>query len=260
MLLAGTNQSQSGLTLAATRAPLEGARNGKLAKLLLLINQCSEAQAIHRPSRFRITVRAVSAVIHSETDKDMHSMKKSSITRPLLIVVALLVGLLMTALAVTADDAALPKHLLQPTQVETITAEQFSSVLSTHKGKVVLVNLWATWCVPCVQELPEIDLLQKRYKDQGLEVLAVSFDKASILESRVRPFFAKTAPNLVSYLQAEDDQFDFVSIFDPEWLGGLPTTFFIDRDGELADSFVGKLKYQDMESRVLKLLEQPAAD
>lgn len=157
--------------------------------------------------------------------------------------------------ALTEPGDELPDHLLEPTQVEAIDAEQFAAVLEAHRGKVVLVNLWATWCIPCVQELPEIDLLQTRYRDRGLVVLAVSFDKPEKLDPDVREFFAEKAPNLVSYLQTEEDEYDFVSVLDPEWIGGLPTSFFIDREGEVADSFVGRLTYQDMERRTLRLLD-----
>ena len=174
---------------------------------------------------------------------------------PLLGTLIVCCAVLVGAPSLASEEAVdLPEHLLQPTQVEAIDSEQFAAVLEAHKGKVVLVNLWATWCIPCVQELPEIDLLQTRFRDRGLVVLAVSFDKPEKLDPDVREFFAEKAPNLVSYLQTEEDEYDFVSVLDPEWIGGLPTSFFIDREGEIADSFIGRLTYQDMERRTLRLL------
>lgn len=170
-------------------------------------------------------------------------------------ILCLVAVFLLSAAAVSAEPGSeVPEHLLAPTQVEAIDSEQFAAVLAAHKGKVVLVNLWATWCIPCVQELPEIDLLQTRYRDRGLVVLAVSFDKLEKLDPDVREFFAEKAPNLISYLQTEEDEYDFVSVLDPEWIGGLPTSFFIDREGEVADHFIGRLTYQDMERRTLRLL------
>ena len=86
-------------------------------------------------------------------------------------------------------------HLISPDQVEPISAAEFAAVLEHHRGDIVLVNLWATWCIPCIQELPELNELQKRYRDRGLTVLAVSLDDPDKLEDLVRPFFKKRAPD-----------------------------------------------------------------
>jgi thiol-disulfide isomerase/thioredoxin len=150
--------------------------------------------------------------------------------------------------------------LLQPSQVEPISAAEFAQVLEHHRGEVVLINLWATWCLPCVQELPDLSLLQERYGARGLRVIGVSFDDAARLETRVRPFFAEKAPTLISYLQTEADQFSFVTPLDPDWVGAMPTSFFVDRGGKVAKSHAGRMIYRDLEREVLKLLDQAPPD
>ncbi|HUP21541.1 MAG TPA: TlpA disulfide reductase family protein [Thermoanaerobaculia bacterium] len=179
-------------------------------------------------------------------------------------------ALLVTATLLVAAGAApgstasaadpLPAHLLDPKQVEPISASQFVQLLEHRRGQVVLVNLWATWCIPCVQELPDLSLLQERYGDRGLQVIGVSFDDPSRLDTRVRPFFAEKAPTLISYLQTEADQYTFVTPLDPDWVGAMPTSFFIDRAGKVAKSHAGRMLYRDLEREVLRLLEQPAPD
>lgn len=172
---------------------------------------------------------------------------------PILVLAA---GLLVSAGAPALDgsDAEIAAELLEPKQVEPITKDQFGQILEHHRGKVLVVNLWATWCIPCLQELPDINLLQKRYRDRGVHVIAVSLDELEKLDESVRPFFEETAPDLVSYL-ATDDEYDFVGVLDPDWLGALPTTFFLDREGEIASAHAGRLLYKDLEERVLELLE-----
>ena len=152
------------------------------------------------------------------------------------------------------ETATLTDALLNPSQVEPISKEDFQGVLEHHRGQVVLVNFWATWCIPCVQELPELNLLQTRYQEKGLKVIAVSLDDLEKLEDRVRPFFAKTAPDLVSYL-ATDDDYDFVGALDPDWFGALPTTFFIDRQGVVQSTHQGRLIYKQLEKEVRLLLD-----
>jgi thiol-disulfide isomerase/thioredoxin len=174
------------------------------------------------------------------------------------IAFATLVSASATAQSPVAPSTPLPAHLLEPKQVEPITAAQFGRVLAHRRGQVVLVNLWATWCIPCIQELPDLALLQERYGDRGLQVIGVSFDDLARLETRVRPFFAEKAPTLISYLQAEADQFEFVTPLDPDWVGAMPTTFFIDRAGKVSKSHAGRMLYRDLEREVLELLDQPA--
>ena len=135
----------------------------------------------------------------------------------------------------------------------------FQKVLEHHRGKVLLVNLWATWCIPCIQELPELVELQKRYAERGLKVLAVSLDDLETLEERVRPFFAERAPGLVSYISAEEDSFDFVESLDSEWLGALPSSFFIDRQGKIRKAVSGRLTFRTFEKEILKLLDEEPA-
>ncbi len=169
---------------------------------------------------------------------------------------ALIAALLVAALPLAAEDAESTEHLLEPDTIHPATADQFRVVLEHHRGKVVIVNYWATWCIPCLQELPELDLLQERYGERGLVVIAVSMDDPDKLEDRVRPFFAKRAPGLVSYLAtAGDNSMDFVTSFDPEWPGALPTTMFFDRSGELKNVHLGRMLYAEFEEAVLELLD-----
>ena len=184
-------------------------------------------------------------------------MSVKTLTRAAAGTSILIAALVAAPLSLAADEAASVEHLLEPDTIHPATAEQFQAVLEHHRGKVVVVNFWATWCIPCLQELPELDLLQERYAERGLVVLAVSMDDPEKLEDRVRPFFAKRAPGLVSYLASagEDDSVEFVTALDPEWPGALPTTMFYDRGGELANIHLGRMLYAEFEEAVLKMLE-----
>ncbi|MEP6913198.1 MAG: TlpA disulfide reductase family protein [bacterium] len=94
--------------------------------------------------------------------------------------------------------------------------------LTDLQGKVVLVNFWATWCAPCIQEMPSLKKLHEKYKAKGLEILAVSIDDDS---SKVRPFATENQLNFtVAHSPALGDQFKARSI---------PTSLFIDRHGRL---------------------------
>jgi len=126
--------------------------------------------------------------------------------------------------------------------------------LSDYKGKVVLLDFWATWCGPCRIEIPWFTELQRKDKDRGLEVLGVSMDDDGW--EAVKPFLADVGVNYRVVIG--DDK-------TAQMYGGvdaLPTTFLIDREGKIAAVHVGLANKKDFVDGVEQLLEdnQKVAD
>jgi peroxiredoxin len=96
--------------------------------------------------------------------------------------------------------------------------------LKDLKGKVVLVNFWATWCPPCRKEMPDLDTLYNRFKDQGFVILAISEDEET---AKVGPFIAE---HKISYPILLDPGSKVNNLFQVE---GIPKSFVYDRDGKL---------------------------
>jgi peroxiredoxin len=96
--------------------------------------------------------------------------------------------------------------------------------LKDLRGKVVLVNFWATWCPPCRKEMPDLETLYHRFKDSGLVILAISDEDAA----KVKPFVAERR---VSYPILLDPGRKVNELFQ---IDGIPKTFVYDRDGKLA--------------------------
>ena len=109
--------------------------------------------------------------------------------------------------------------------------------LADFAGKPVLVNLWATWCTPCVVEMPMLDNIAGRYAKQGLQVLTISQDSQGA--AQVDPFFAKQKfTNLKSYLDPEN-QFGFHYA-----TGLLPTTVLYDAQGKEVSRVIGAMDWE----------------
>ena len=121
--------------------------------------------------------------------------------------------------------------------------------LSEYKGKVVLLDFWATWCDPCRLEIPWFIDLQRKNKDKGFEVLGVSMDEEGW--QVVKPFMKDVGVNY-RVLIGNDQTTEMYGGVD-----ALPTTFLIDRQGKIAAVHVGLTSRKDFQDDVDQLLRAP---
>jgi len=141
---------------------------------------------------------------------------------------------------------------LESVQVTPVKAQDVLRVVNEPGAKVVLVNMWATWCGPCREEFPALVKLARRYQVRGLRVVFVSSDVESELPS-VKQFLAKQGVDFPSYLKAEKDQ-EFINGVDPRWSGALPATFIYDGSGKLKLFGEGGPSSTELEQKVLEVL------
>jgi thiol-disulfide isomerase/thioredoxin len=118
--------------------------------------------------------------------------------------------------------------------------------ISDYKGKVVLLNFWATWCPPCRAEMPELVRLQQQYRRQGLQVIGVTYPPTEL--RAVRRFIRSIGVNYPILLGAEETK----AMFDRGET--LPLTVLIDREGKIRDKIEGILLPQEFEQKVKPLL------
>jgi peroxiredoxin len=124
--------------------------------------------------------------------------------------------------------------------------------LSDYKGKVVLLNFWATWCGPCKIEIPWFIDFEQKYKDRGFAVLGVSMDDDGW--TAVKPYVTEKKLNYRVLLGNDTvgDQYGGVD--------SLPTTFLIDRNGKVAATHIGLVSKSDYQNEILLLLDSKHLD
>ncbi len=135
------------------------------------------------------------------------------------------------------------------------TAEEMGSIKDTHKGKVLLINFWATWCKPCVKEFPELVKLYINYKDKSFELVFISVDVPEEVETKVIPFLKKQGVDFVSYYNKFDKPEELINYIDKDWEGAIPSTYIYDKEGKLTSHILGSRSYDEFEKEIVKYLD-----
>ncbi len=126
-----------------------------------------------------------------------------------------------------------------------LSPASFKKTVRDHKGRVLIVNFFATWCEPCRRELPDLVSVATAYKSKGVDFIGVSLDRGGA--KVLRPFLEKIKIPYPVYL---GDQALMISLK----IQAIPTTFFYDREGNRAGTFTGLLSRQQLVERVEALL------
>lgn len=136
-----------------------------------------------------------------------------------------------------------------------LDANGLAKRVSRERGRVVLVNFWATWCVPCREELPDLSRLQRKYASRGFQILGVSTDLASQMPA-VEKLLADVKPSFPNYRKKSGgDDGQFIDAVDPSWGGELPFSVVFGRDGKKAMVLSGQRTYGQYEQEILRLLK-----
>jgi thiol-disulfide isomerase/thioredoxin len=137
-------------------------------------------------------------------------------------------------------------------QLTPVKAADVVRLVHEPGAKVVLVNLWATWCGPCMEEFPDLVKLARQYQARGVRVLLVSADVETEL-ANVKKFLAKQGVDFPTYMKAEKDM-EFINGIEPRWTGALPATVIYDGSGKVRQFWEGKASYREFEQKVLEIL------
>jgi thiol-disulfide isomerase/thioredoxin len=147
--------------------------------------------------------------------------------------------------------------LLPAQTIKTIDAKGLSALISERKGKVLLLNIWATWCVPCREEFPDLVMLSNDLRGTNAEVVAVSVDYPDETAQKIAPFVKKMKTPFRVYVADFPSQDDFINSFDKEWSGAVPVTFIYDKHGKQQKYLLGKQSYAQLKKAVDDVAGKP---
>lgn len=137
-------------------------------------------------------------------------------------------------------------------QVKLLSIDQMESRFRNGKDTVYIVNFWATWCGPCVEELPHFEKLQQKYRAQPLKVMLVSTDSKSKLETSVKSFVKKHRLQNEVFLLNEKNQQVYIDKISKDWSGSLPATLVINQGKKIRRLYEKEVTYNELETIYLK--------
>jgi thiol-disulfide isomerase/thioredoxin len=126
-------------------------------------------------------------------------------------------------------------------EIELLDASGKRVSLDAYKGKPLVINFWATWCGPCMQEIPDFDMVQSKY--EGSVKFLMVYDESSL--ANIQGFFKKYNYHL-TFLQSQKG-FKQMGIY------SIPTTYFLDKDLNVIDSKSGSLDVNSLETMIQKI-------
>ncbi|WP_109299278.1 TlpA disulfide reductase family protein [Aquimarina sp. AU474] len=128
----------------------------------------------------------------------------------------------------------------------------FEPLLTMDDGKTRVINFWATWCKPCVAELPYFELINSRYPDDQVEVILVSLDLPKQVESKLIPFVKRQQIESKVILLDDPDANSWIPKVNKTWSGSIPATIIY--KGNTVNFYERSFTYNELEKELKKVL------
>ncbi|MBK8501632.1 MAG: redoxin domain-containing protein [Saprospiraceae bacterium] len=136
--------------------------------------------------------------------------------------------------------------------LEKLSEDQIKEVVKNSGGtKLRLINVWATWCGPCIIEYPEFIVLQRMYGARDFEFVSISADKPD-QEEKALKYLKEKQSGVKNYLFAKDDTYALIEAVDPDWNGALPYTLLVDSKGNKVWSHQGQVDFLELKRAIVE--------
>jgi thiol-disulfide isomerase/thioredoxin len=125
--------------------------------------------------------------------------------------------------------------------------------IQNRNGKLLFINFWATWCVPCKEEFPDLVKIYNENKNSDFEFLSISVDLPSEIEIKVKPFLQDQSAEFPVVVVEEKRSEDIINLINPEWNGAVPVTVIYDEKGNRIE-FISEAKdYEYFNKSIIKI-------
>jgi thiol-disulfide isomerase/thioredoxin len=142
------------------------------------------------------------------------------------------------------------KWALEPVKLDTITEQGVKELVKNNGDKLRLINIWATWCGPCVEEFGDFIIINRMYRGRDFEFISISADDPSLKE-KVYKFLSKEQASNTNYIFNTDNKYKLIEAVDPQWQGGLPYTILVEPGGKIVYAKQGPIDPAKMKTMIV---------
>ena len=138
----------------------------------------------------------------------------------------------------------------EPVKLDMIDEAGIKELLKNNSGKLRLINVWATWCGPCVTEFPEFITMNRMYRRRDFEFVSISADEPDKKDKALQ-FLQNQQASSVNYLFSIDDKYKLIEAIDPKWQGALPYTILVEPGGKIVYAKEGAIDPAEMKKMIV---------
>jgi len=154
-----------------------------------------------------------------------------------------------------ADNTRWRERVAQePVSVEPADAAALTALRTAATGKVRVINVWATWCGPCVAEFPDLVETNLRFRGRDFELVTVAAE-APAMQGKVLAFLQRHHASMRNLIFADADKYRMIEALDPEWSGALPYTLIVDATGKVIHRETGAVDFLALRRKLLPALD-----
>jgi thiol-disulfide isomerase/thioredoxin len=138
----------------------------------------------------------------------------------------------------------------EPVNIEPIDIDGIAGLLKNNTDKLRLINLWATWCGPCVAEFPDLVNINRMYRNRDFELITISSDEL-VNKDKALKFLQKKQASNVNYIFSGDSKYKLIDAIDPKWQGALPYTLLVEPGGKIVYAKQGAIDADELKKAIV---------
>jgi thiol-disulfide isomerase/thioredoxin len=139
----------------------------------------------------------------------------------------------------------------EPVTLDTINISGIRELVQNHSDKLRLINVWATWCGPCVTEFPEFITMNRMYRKRDFEFISISADEPA-KQNKALQFLQKQEASTRNYIFSGDNKYELIDAIDPKWPGALPYTILVEPGGKIVFSKGGSIDPAELKKAIVE--------